>query len=101
MTNLINSTPNASRFSPSEAARPWSAPYISTSSLAERIQAAREQARAMTDHYGAYSGEAAIAWETVEELLAEAAHQRLRNATTFEAYCQEFPDAPEARMYDV
>lgn len=101
MSNFTYSTPSASRFSPREASRPWNAPYSSAASLTERIQAAREQARAMTDHYGLYSSEAAIAWETVEELLAEAAHQRLSNATTFEAYCQEFPDAPEARMYDV
>lgn len=101
MSNFTHSTPNASRFSSREAARSWNASYSSTASLAERIQAAREQARAMTDHYGLYSSEAAIAWETVEELLAQAAHQRLRATNPLEAYCQEFPDAPEARMYDV
>ncbi|MEB3338229.1 MAG: Calvin cycle protein CP12 [Leptolyngbyaceae bacterium] len=71
-------------------------------SLEERIQQATDEAHAVTEKYGADSKEAAVAWDTLEELHAEAGHQRTKNAdkTAFTEYCEEFPDAPEARMYD-
>jgi len=42
------------------------------------------------------------AWDIVEELQAELAHQRAKKPekTYFEEYCQENPDAFEARIYD-
>jgi len=44
-----------------------------------------------------------VAWDIVEELEAEAAHQRASKLekTSFDTYCEEFPDALEARIYDL
>ncbi|MBD3880408.1 CBS domain-containing protein [Phormidium tenue FACHB-886] len=72
--------------------------------LEDRIQAAIERARAICAERGATSQECAIAWDEVEELQAEAAHQRdektYHRKTAFELYCEENPDAFEARIYD-
>lgn len=48
------------------------------------------------------SQECAAAWDVVEELQAEAAHQRNQKPVVnyFEEYCEENPDAFEARIYD-
>ncbi len=66
-------------------------------SIEERIEAAIAEAHLATEKYGEGSQ------EIVEELHAEAGHQRTshegHNALT--DYCDENPDAPEARMYDV
>jgi CBS domain-containing protein len=74
--------------------------------LEQRIQAAVERARAVCAEKGADSKACAVAWEEVEELHAEAAHQKAEQAfdgsakTAFELYCEENPDALEARIYD-
>lgn len=72
--------------------------------LEQRIQKAIEQARAICAEKGATSPECAVAWDEVEELQAEAAHQRadkpFAGKTAFELYCEENPDALEARIYD-
>jgi predicted transcriptional regulator len=71
--------------------------------LDERILAALAEARTISQTYGSTSKEAIVAWETVEELQAEAAHQRAEKLpkTAFDEYCEEFPEALEARVYDV
>jgi len=46
--------------------------------LAQRIAEAVRHARAICQEKGQISKECAIAWETVEELQAEAAHRRIR-----------------------
>jgi CBS domain-containing protein len=71
--------------------------------LERRIQQAIAEARAVGEREGVTSRAAAIAWDTVEEIQAEAAHQRAERIqkTAFEVYCEEFPEALEARMYDV
>jgi CBS domain-containing protein len=72
--------------------------------LEERIQGAIANARRVCAEKGASSPECAVAWEEVEELHAEAAHQKAevthRTKSPFEQYCEEFPDALEARIYD-
>jgi CBS domain-containing protein len=70
--------------------------------LEQEIEKARENARAICAEKGATSPECAAAWDVVEELQAEAAHQRAEKPqkTYFEEYCEENPDAFEARMYD-
>ncbi len=72
--------------------------------LEQRIKAAIEQARKISAEKGASSSEAAVAWDEVEELQAEASHQRAEQPssgkTAFELYCEENPDALEARVYD-
>ncbi|VXD10301.1 conserved hypothetical protein [Planktothrix serta PCC 8927] len=70
--------------------------------LEERIQEAIEEARAICAEQGATSKECASAWDIVEELQAEAAHQKAErlDKTAFDLYCEENPDAAEARLYD-
>lgn len=70
-------------------------------SIADEIEAAIEDARAVCIEKGIQSKDCAAAWDIVEELQAEASHRREKAAkTAFQQYCEEFPDAPEARMYD-
>lgn len=68
----------------------------------QSIQKAIEEARAVCANKGANSPECAAAWDAVEEMQAEAAHQRAEKLykTAFEVYCEENPDAPESRIYD-
>lgn len=70
--------------------------------LQEEIEKAIAEARAIGLSKGAGSKECAVAWDTVEELQAEAAHQRAQKPlkTAFDIYCEENPDAFEARIYD-
>ena len=70
--------------------------------LEEEIQKSRENARAICAEKGPTAPECAAAWDIVEELQAEAAHQRAKKPekTYFEEFCEENPDAFEARIYD-
>lgn len=70
--------------------------------LEQLIQKAIEDARAVCTAKGPASKECAAAWDAVEELQAEAAHQQAKKPekSAFEEYCEENPDAVEARMYD-
>ncbi|HEY9645888.1 MAG TPA: CP12 domain-containing protein [Chroococcidiopsis sp.] len=71
--------------------------------LEKRIQEAIVSARSICADKGATSQECAAAWDIVEELQAEASHQRAEKPagkTAFEQYCDENPDAFEARIYD-
>lgn len=67
--------------------------------LEQSIQEARDYARMVTEISGITSPEAAVAWDIVEELLAARAHRKASSA--FDEYCERYPDAFEARMYDV
>jgi hypothetical protein len=69
--------------------------------LEQEIQKALDYAHAVSAEKGANSKESAAAWDIVEELEAEAAHQRANHPkTAFEQYCEDNPDAPEARVYE-
>ncbi|NEO26019.1 MAG: CBS domain-containing protein [Kamptonema sp. SIO4C4] len=70
--------------------------------LQQEISKARDAARAICAEKGPSTPECAAAWDIVEELQAEYAHQRAAHLdkTHFEEYCEEHPDALEARMYD-
>lgn len=70
--------------------------------IQERIDDELDQARAVCDREGASSGECAAAWDAVEELQAEASHQKQVHPpkTSFEKYCDDNPDAAECRIYD-
>mgnify|MGYP005849111423 CR=1 FL=1 len=70
--------------------------------LEEQIEKAIEEARSICATKGANSKECAAAWDIVEELQAEAAHQKAEviHKTAFEVYCEENPEAAEARIYD-
>ncbi|ABW27497.1 Calvin cycle protein CP12 [Acaryochloris marina] len=71
--------------------------------IQEKIEKELEQARETCDTSGATSGECAAAWDAVEELQAEASHQRKGNnedKNSLEQYCDDNPDAAECRIYD-
>jgi hypothetical protein len=64
-----------------------------------RLKAALEHARRLTEMYGYQSVEVAIAWETVEEL--QKTEQPVPSCqSAFDRYCAETPHALECRIYD-
>ncbi len=72
------------------------------SNIEETIEQERVQARAVCDTEGGTSKECAAAWDAVEELQAEAAHQKQKKPkkNSLEMYCDENPDAAECRVYE-
>jgi hypothetical protein len=72
------------------------------SNIEEKIEQERENARNVCDSKGVESGECAVAWDVVEELQAEASHQRQKESkkNSLEKYCDANPDADECRVYD-
>ena len=70
--------------------------------IEDRLDAAREEARAICAAKGATSPECAAAWDIVEELQAAAADKRQEKKTTnsLEDYCANNPDALECRIYE-
>ena len=72
------------------------------SDIQEQIQKERESARAVCSTEGDTSGECAAAWDSVEELSAEAAHQKQNTPakSSLEKYCDDNPDALECRVYE-
>ena len=70
--------------------------------IEDRLEVAREEARAICAAKGSTAPECAAAWDEVEELQAAAAHKRQATKTTnsLEAYCAENPDALECRIYE-
>ena len=72
-----------------------------TNDIEQQIEQEREQARNACDTSGANSKECAAAWDAVEELQAEASHQKGKKPkSSFENYCEDNPDAAECRVYD-
>jgi hypothetical protein len=72
------------------------------SDIHTQIEQEREQARAACETSGANSQECAAAWDAVEELQAEASHQRSKGEqkSSLQKYCDENPEADECRIYD-
>jgi hypothetical protein len=72
------------------------------SNIQEQIEKELENARAVCSTDGASSGDCAAAWDAVEELQAEAAHQKQNHPeqNSLERYCEDNPDAAECRLYD-
>ncbi len=72
------------------------------SDINQQIQQETENARNVCSTEGATSGDCAAAWDAVEELQAEASHQRQQEApkTSLEKYCDDNPEAVECRVYD-
>ncbi len=70
--------------------------------IQEQIEKERETARTICDSEGGTSSECAVAWDAVEELQAEAAHQREKQPkkNSLEVYCDDNPDAAECRIYE-
>jgi uncharacterized protein YgiB involved in biofilm formation len=71
------------------------------SNIQEKIEDEVKQAREVCDIKGGNSSECAAAWDAVEELQAEASHQRdTKPKNAFEQYCDDNPDAAECRVYN-
>ncbi len=74
---------------------------MTNNEIQEKIEQEREIARNACDASGANSKECAAAWDAVEELQAEASHQKEKQPkNSFENYCDDNPDAAECRVYD-
>ncbi|NEN88259.1 MAG: hypothetical protein F6K48_04750 [Okeania sp. SIO3H1] len=74
---------------------------MTNNNIQEKIEQELEEARAICDASGANSKECAAAWDSVEELQAESAHQKEKKPQTpFENYCGENPDAAECKIHD-
>ena len=72
------------------------------SNIQDKIEQERAEAREVCDVEGATSADCAAAWDAVEELQAEAAHQREQQPkkTSLEQYCDDNPEAAECRIYE-
>jgi CP12 domain len=69
--------------------------------MSNDIQEKINQERQACETNGAGSAECAVAWDTVEELQAEAAHQKQKvSKNSLQEYCDDNPDALECRVYD-
>ncbi|WP_088243500.1 CP12 domain-containing protein [Calothrix rhizosoleniae] len=70
--------------------------------LEQEIQDAIKKARTVCSQTSPRSEQCAAAWDVVDELQAELAHQEAKriDKTAFEEYCEEFPEAMEGRVYD-
>lgn len=79
----------------------------STHSQSETIQQAIleaiAEARTVCDQHGINSPNCAVAWDIVEELQAEKAHQQQAKyrQTSLESYCEMYPEALECLIYDL
>ncbi|MDZ7958077.1 MAG: Calvin cycle protein CP12 [Aulosira sp. DedQUE10] len=74
-----------------------------TKTLENTILEAINEARSTCDRNGSDSTNCAVAWEIVEELQAEKAHQQQakKRKTDLESYCEQHPEAIECLIYDV
>ncbi len=71
------------------------------SNITEKIQDELKQAREVCDTSGNNSKECAAAWDAVEELQAEASHQKQdKPKNSLEVYCDDNPEAAECRLYE-
>ncbi len=71
------------------------------SDIQQKIDQELQEARAVCDTKGGSSPECAAAWDAVEELQAEASHQRqTKPKNSLEQYCDDNPEAAECRIYD-
>lgn len=66
--------------------------------IAEEMKKAQEA----TEKYGKSSREAAMAWDVVEELEAEASHLKANKGTEdpLDKFCLESPESEECRVYE-
>ncbi|WP_421657861.1 Calvin cycle protein CP12 [Leptothermofonsia sp. ETS-13] len=71
------------------------------SDIKAKIEQELAEARAVCDANGSESPKCAAAWDAVEELQAEASHQRqTKPKNSLEQYCDDNPEAAECRIYD-
>lgn len=72
------------------------------SDIQEKIKTEVEAAREACSTEGGSSEACAAAWDAVEELQAEASHQREKASekSSFDKYCEDNPEADECRIYE-
>ncbi|TYQ23805.1 Calvin cycle protein CP12 [Pseudanabaena sp. UWO310] len=71
------------------------------SNIKEKILEEVQIARETCETSGKDSKECAVAWDAVEELQAEASHQKQDKAkNSLEVYCDDNPEAAECRLYE-
>lgn len=70
--------------------------------IQDKINQEVQEARQVCDIQGSSSDACAAAWDAVEELQAEAAHQKqkVEPKNSLQQYCDDNPDALECRVYD-
>ncbi len=72
-----------------------------TTNIQTQIQQELQNAREVCDVSGAGSKECAAAWDAVEELQAEASHQKQeKGKNSLQVYCDNNPEAAECRIYE-
>lgn len=73
-----------------------------TQSIEEKIESARQNARKICSEQGDTHPECAAAWDIVEELQAEASHQRNQpeEKTDLQKYCEDNPGSLECKLFD-
>jgi hypothetical protein len=71
--------------------------------IEETILEAIVKARTTCEENGNNSVNCALAWDIVEELQIEKAHQKQakHRKTSLEDYCEMYPDALECLIYDI
>lgn len=72
------------------------------SNIETKIEEQLVKAREACQTEGADSTKCAVEYDILEEMQAEAAHQRASHPkqTSFEEYCSLNPDAAECRVYE-
>ncbi len=76
-------------------------PQLPQATAENRLKAALEHARRLTQMHGYENIDVAIAWETVGELQAAQLRQLVASCqSAFDRYCLEMPHAAECRSYD-
>ncbi|MCU0548939.1 MAG: Calvin cycle protein CP12 [Leptolyngbya sp. Prado105] len=72
-----------------------------TLSIEQRLTDLVVSAHDVCSTNGTISDDCAAAWDAVEEVQAEISHRRSTAKTPLVVYCDDHPDAPECRIYDV
>jgi CBS domain-containing protein len=70
--------------------------------LQEELQEAIEKSREICARTSPRSEDCAAAWDIVDELQAEIAHQEAKRIekTAFEEFCEEFPETLQGKVFD-
>ncbi len=70
--------------------------------LEQQLEEEIRKARIVCDDKGIRSEDCAAAWDAVDELQSELAHQRAERVlkTAFDEFCDEYPEARDVRMFD-
>lgn len=78
-------------------------PLSPESTYENRLSAALEHARRLTQMHGHQNVGVALAWETVEELRSSHLRRLVQSTSCqsmFDLYCSDHPSALECRSYD-